>query len=563
MNCNGDSHSQDDSVVCLDTSQESVCDNDIEVIDNNDVDNKSSEGKTLPPGDAPDGFIVIDDIDGNQEEINDHQEHEPIIKVIFRDKAVACEYRKRVKDFLQRLVRVNLPEDNSSDLVLEIWDKDSNKRKHDDNLSSPLFTIDNKPVAEDFYNIPAYGKKFDRVLKESTGDSDEENDCAGPKLTCFNCIGNHNLRDCPKPRNFNEINKNRKEFSSRSTSKNSRYHVEEQKFVPGVLSSELRKALGLSHNELPKHIFKMRLLGYPPGWLEEAKLEHSGLNLYNSDGRRVLDPAEEVGEIFSPEDNAKFDMKKIHDYPGFNVAPAAGTRDAYWNPEMQALHSKERMLQMLSCRKAEQGYKKKKLERSVSEPSPDAIICPVEMDCEPTEDSIVELVPINGEDSQEPAPPGCEPELPMTPKTDPSCDSPSLADLERRKKLLLQELNDSNLSSPGTPLSSQNNSTAETPKSSAKCLNLTATPPVTPVTARSSTSDSENTPKLGSVKTIELGTPLIKSTSKYSRLPDSDKFSKDICDVINFENLPGATGKYEKMSGIIQKIRTLTNQDYS
>lgn len=71
----------------------------------------------------------------------------------------------------------------------------------------------------------------------------------------------------------------------------------------------------------------MRTLGYPPGWLEEAKQEHSGLNLYNSDGRRVLDPAEEVGEIFSPEDNIKFDIKKIHDYPGYNVPPAPGVRD--------------------------------------------------------------------------------------------------------------------------------------------------------------------------------------------------------------------------------------------
>lgn len=68
---------------------------------------------------------------------------------------------------------------------------------------------------------------------------------------------------------------------------------------------------------------------------------------------------------------------------------------AYWNPEMQALHSKERMLQMLSCRKAEQGYKKKKLERSVSEPSPDAITAPVEMDCDPTEGNLLFFKIIN------------------------------------------------------------------------------------------------------------------------------------------------------------------------
>ncbi|KAH0561710.1 zinc finger CCHC domain-containing protein 8 homolog [Cotesia glomerata] len=552
MSCNGDSQEADDSVVCLDISQDSsVCENDADVTDHNDLDDKSSEGKTLPPGAAPEGFIVIDEAVDDLEEKN--EDDEPVIKVIFRDKTVAKEYRRRVKEYLERLVRVDLPEDDSSDLVLEIWDKNSEKTERED-LSS-LFTIDSKPSKEDFCKVPTYGKKFDRVLKESSGNSDEEKESIGPKLTCFNCLANHNLRDCPKPRNFNEINKNRKEFSSRSNSKNSRYHVDEVKFVPGVLSNDLRKALGLSHNELPKHIFKMRTLGYPPGWLEEAKLEHSGLNLYNSDGRRVLDPAEEVGEIFSPEDNIKFDIKKIHDYPGYNVAPAPGVRDAYWNPEMQAMHSKEAMLMMLAHRKAEQGYKKKKLETTTSQPSPDADVELIEMDCEPSEDSVVEFVPVNGEDSQDPLPPGCE-ELPVTPKLDLSCDSPSLADLERRKKLLLQELNDSPMSSPGTPKSSLNNSTAETPKSAAKCLNIS---PKTPTQ-----SSNETTPKVGTVKSVELGTPLLKSTSKFTRLPSSGNFSKDICDVINFENLPGATGKYEKMSGIIQKIRTtLSNQDFS
>lgn len=71
----------------------------------------------------------------------------------------------------------------------------------------------------------------------------------------------------------------------------------------------------------------MRLIGYPPGWLEEAKLEHSGLNLYNSEGNRELDPAEEAGEIFIPENNVKYDIKKLHDFPGFNIPAPPDTHD--------------------------------------------------------------------------------------------------------------------------------------------------------------------------------------------------------------------------------------------
>lgn len=71
----------------------------------------------------------------------------------------------------------------------------------------------------------------------------------------------------------------------------------------------------------------MRILGYPPGWLKEARLQHSGLNLYDSDGIRELDPMEEPGQIAELGDKDQYDVKKIHDFPGFNVPPPPGTRE--------------------------------------------------------------------------------------------------------------------------------------------------------------------------------------------------------------------------------------------
>lgn len=58
------------------------------------------------------------------------------------------------------------------------------------------------------------------------------------------------------------------------------------------------------------------------------------------------------------------------------------------------------------------------------------------------------------------------------------------------------------------------------------------------------------------VKTSSFGTPILKSASPYSKLPKPDNFSQNISPVINFENLPNATGKYEQMTGILQKVRT-------
>lgn len=106
-------------------------------------------------------------------------------------------------------------------------------------------------------------------------------DCA-PKLNCFNCNGNHNLRDCPLPKNQTNINKNRKEFAIKNNT-GVRYHMsEDQRFshmIPGQLSHKLRKALGLKDNQLPKHIY--RYINYIIHWILEKYSFLLFLNRYS------------------------------------------------------------------------------------------------------------------------------------------------------------------------------------------------------------------------------------------------------------------------------------------
>lgn len=71
----------------------------------------------------------------------------------------------------------------------------------------------------------------------------------------------------------------------------------------------------------------MRLLGYPPGWLEEARLQHSGLSLFNSDGIAEEDSNDEPGVNTTDINRDKYDLKRIYDFPGFNVPPPPGTVD--------------------------------------------------------------------------------------------------------------------------------------------------------------------------------------------------------------------------------------------
>ena len=71
-----------------------------------------------------------------------------------------------------------------------------------------------------------------------------------------------------------------------STKKNlSRYHVDEpQKFghhQPGLPSAKLREALRLRGDQVPEYIYRMRTLGYPPGWMRQAEIDSSGIQLYH------------------------------------------------------------------------------------------------------------------------------------------------------------------------------------------------------------------------------------------------------------------------------------------
>lgn len=170
-------------------------------------------------------------------------------------------------------------------------------------------------------------------------------------------------------------------------------------------------------------------------------------------------------------------------------------------------------------------------------------------------------------------------------------NSPSLSELENAKKELLIELEGIGSNSNCTSLKTDLNATAE---SDAPFSDITSQSDYSPSLQRSLTRDfaksdvqsSDPTSELNTtlfdtsttlsppsfivtsspvqssantsqcVKSVHMGTPILPSSSPYSKLPSSDKFSKDICDVLNFENLPDATGKYEQMSGVLQKVRS-------
>lgn len=149
---------------------------------------------------------------------------------------------------------------------------------------SYLFTIDTKPVTKDQndLDIPTYKVSFFNFfysiikrlfisfkqllcffLQQYENTEDETKRNAPPRMSCFNCLGSHNLNNCPEPKDYVKINKNRKEFASKAPPRSSRYHLDDDQkfshFVPGQMSSNLRRALGLAENDLPLHIYRYKI----------------------------------------------------------------------------------------------------------------------------------------------------------------------------------------------------------------------------------------------------------------------------------------------------------------
>lgn len=93
-----------------------------------------------------------------------------------------------------------------------------------------------------------------------------------------------------------------------------RYHIDKPSqfdhFTPGVISRELRNALGLRSSEIPLHIYQMRILGYPPGWIEHIKEYSSGLEMIDS----ASSPSSREGN-----QTVTYDYEGIIDFPGYNV----------------------------------------------------------------------------------------------------------------------------------------------------------------------------------------------------------------------------------------------------
>ncbi|XP_014245196.1 zinc finger CCHC domain-containing protein 8 homolog [Cimex lectularius] len=304
-----------------------------------------------------------------------------------------------------------------------------------------------------------------------------------------------------------------------------RYHIEieDSNVRPGVISMKLREALGLNQYQLPRFIYNMRSIGYPPGWLEECRQgNNSGINMFDSNGERVPNQNEEEGEIVV--EKTDYDLSKIIEYPGYNVWPNADTlneTEKYNALPMYREHSKEFFIECL----------KKKME--VLNNSPDSSTR--DMETEETEDVLIDTKCTNL--VFVPSLPECEEEQPPPPGED-------------KNDEIKDNCENAEQEDASTPKFTSKKKKKKKKKEKSKMLedNDVNFP-----------DDSLNETH-GKVKSVEFGTPAFKLHSPYTKLPPPEAFSKDISDVEYFVNLPNATGKYEQLKVVLSSVRAKLNQ---
>ncbi|XP_062541812.1 zinc finger CCHC domain-containing protein 8 homolog [Armigeres subalbatus] len=565
------------------------------------------------------------------------------------------------------------PVQNSNEVLLP--GKECSNVKHSDAVDDAgMFVIDSTPAktAKGGPIIPSYKKALHKVLDNSpsaAASADSATKRPKPKQNCWNCDGDHSLKDCKQPRNFVKIDKMKQAFMKTKD----RYHVDlEQKYghiVPGRMTHELRQALGLRKRDLPVHIYRMRLFGYPPGWLEDAKITHSGLQLFNSNGDPVLESDESDGEVDNVK-TIKYDVRKIISFPGFNVDSGEAYIDNskfYGVPPRMGHQSRDEMIRNLEGTLV-QGYRRKKL-RLDSVAQVDIDRDPADMDLDNPDESFItvdsvgdcdkleglvtasqcsSLPSYNGNIVGPPAMDADEPEEGEVDETeepqngsnqnedeaevgknestnddslilveeeaevicldDTRADSPSLDDLRRKQTELLKQLEAQSPCIPNPPDTANDDSlledvleveklaeehasneassqaadsaVRESPRSLFPISVGIMGPPPLPV-APPPPADEPSTerppepeflnldeikmtkvpfiddPASMGLKKMSLGTPILTPFTPFNTLPCGEAFSKGVSDVINFENLPNSTGKYERMKSLLSKVRNV------
>ncbi|XP_022655285.1 uncharacterized protein LOC111247948 isoform X4 [Varroa destructor] len=478
---------------------------------------------------------------------------EPLSKIVPVDEYIPIMFDRKyfghVKHHLEQLIR-----ENNSDL-------------------SQLFYVDTAKTEA----APPHKQIYDSVKNSSLLD---QNDSAvtpsggNPgSRSCFNCLGDHHMSECTQPIDRRAIAENRRKLQPKQPCSNTRFFEDEERasrFTPGRWGRRLLEAIGVRRNELPPFVYRMRVLGYPPGWLQEAEVETSGLKIFDGHGNEVKKTrpiktrkekaAAEDGEVLSAgsddldsdedDDNElRYDPTKLIEVPGFNMPLPSNCVDDHRRQGMPPLQPHQMKENALQSMKAKQEPQKKFMRRMNLLPPKNTAS---KLDSETggsDEKSLLKRklnLPLPKNETSGTASNGAG-EGKAASETDKTDEAPAT-------KKICKSIESDGIDEAGQTRDSQERPTegADDNKEAKRDNNAMDDP-----TSSKSCVKLHRSLSLGSVP----GTPIPASISRVVSLPDPQKWSIGVADHIPFENLPGATGTFEKMRGLLAKIKDLRNGD--
>ncbi|GAB6033544.1 hypothetical protein CHUAL_013417 [Chamberlinius hualienensis] len=473
------------------------------------------------------------------------------IKITFLRPSSDRQYRSLFETFIKSLeAPANKPETKSDAAAeQEVFSDFCIDKTSDTSTSSTYNSV---------WKVPRYNQTHETLkLEELNEQSPKVN---SPKVTCFNCLGDHMIANCTKQKDRKRIAENRDAYMNRcgSLNKSTRYHAEEDlrfsHLKPGHISDNLRRALDLGKYDVPFFIYKMRVLGYPPGWLKDAEVTSSGLTVYGQGGKEVLEDNIEDGEVYESTDiRVQHDPDKLVEYPGFNVFLPYGFKDEHRKfgfPPIQDHQLKSNLRKSMKAPEIKP-YKRKNSEPNDSTDKRQKTV-DITSNLDGVEMEIEEIEVESNKKEPKPSTSSAVEEKVESDDDDIRSQSPSLEELEQVKKNLLDVLSINSLACS----SDTNGSLSQDSPSEVDVNNKISddsachTPEIQP---RTSALKKQLT--FSASKSVELGAPSIKACD--SSLPPRESFSVGITEHLPYENLPGTTGQFDKLRSVLKTLRKI------
>ncbi|CAM6129694.1 unnamed protein product [Calypogeia fissa] len=206
-------------------------------------------------------------------------------------------------------------------------------------------------------DVPLYDRAYISALASQDLDNPDGFIYTEPEegSRCFNCGSyTHSLRSCTRPhsataiRNARDILLNKRGSRPRTPS---RYYQcspggKFDDIKPGVLSIEARKAIGIGELDPPPWLNRMREIGYPPGYLDDADDESSGIQIFDDDtqaaAKKESSKDDNTVEKGTPVEESKAGKKMTVEYPGINAPIPERADKIMWAapPEPQPFESR-------------------------------------------------------------------------------------------------------------------------------------------------------------------------------------------------------------------------------